>query len=40
MEKRVHVSVLEKNVEKRVRKIEIEHETPIPRNGASIHDDS
>ena len=40
MEKRVPESVLEQNVEKRVREIGIEEEASIPGNNASIPDDS
>jgi hypothetical protein len=40
VEKRLPKSVLEQNVENRVRDIEIEEEASIPRNNVSIHDDS
>ena len=40
MENRVRESVLEQNVEKRVWEIGIEEHASIPKNDASIHDDS
>jgi hypothetical protein len=40
VEKRVHESVLEHNVDKRVWEIGIEEDASIPEKDASIHDDS